>query len=160
MESSTKSPFYWLEKVWQSHFQAILIVCFLIWTSLLATTTLKVQHSCHPMIHWSGDLPIDCMERSGQKVSSTPKENSTTQTQPKYQNKTETSNYPKIPSKKSSDTHILAKINNNPDVTAGAIAIGVATSIALIASSPLAVVLGSGFVTWLAIRTVLSIGAH
>ncbi|BAY42372.1 hypothetical protein NIES2111_67950 (plasmid) [Nostoc sp. NIES-2111] len=155
MQLSIKSPLSWLDKILRLHFQAILLVCFLTWTSLLATTTLQVQHSCNPMIHWSGELPKKC-----QIISSTPKDDNTTHTQPKYPNQTETYNPPKSPSKEPSDTDILAKVKKHPDVTAGAIAIGVATSIALIASSPIAVVLGSGFVTWLAIRTVLSIGTN
>lgn len=159
MQFSTKSSLSWLDKILRLHFKAILLVCLLTWTVLLATTTLQVQHSCHPMIHWSGDLPIECLKKPSQILSSNIKQNKIIHTQPNSEHKHETSNLPKNPSKNPSDT-VLENLEKSPDLTAGTIAIGVATGMALIAGAPLAVIIGSGFVTWLAIRTVLSIGAN
>ncbi|AVH68450.1 hypothetical protein [Nostoc sp. 'Peltigera membranacea cyanobiont' N6] len=159
MQLSIKSPLSWLDKILRLHFQAIMLVCLLTWTSLLATTTLQVQHSCNPMIHWSGELPKECLKKPNQILSSNIRQDKIIQAQPNNEHKHETSNLPKNPSKNPPDT-VLGELEKYPDVTAGAIAIGVATGIALITSSPIALVLGSGFVTWLAIRTVLSIGAN
>lgn len=43
-----------------SKLKTILLVCLISFTSLLVRQTLQVQHSCNPMIHWSGDLPAEC----------------------------------------------------------------------------------------------------
>ncbi|WP_146033928.1 hypothetical protein [Nostoc cycadae] len=110
------------------------------------------------MIHWSGELPTKCLRHTSLIPSSQIKQDKVIPVQPDNEHKYETSNLPTDTSKNPSD--IIGKLEKYPDVTAGAIAIGVATSVALIASSPIAVVLGSGFVTWLAIRTVLSMGAN
>jgi hypothetical protein len=161
MQLSIKSPLSWLDKVLRLHFQAILLVCLLTWTVLLATITLQVQHSCDPMIH-SGELPKECLKKPSQILSANIKQNKTIPTQLQNEHKHETANISNIsnnPSEKPPDT-VLTTLEKHPDVTAGAIAIGVATSIALITSSPLALILGSGFVTWLAIRTVLSMGSN
>jgi hypothetical protein len=40
--------------------ETILVICFLLSTPFLVIETLHVQHSCHPMIHWSGNLPAEC----------------------------------------------------------------------------------------------------
>ncbi len=159
MQFSIKSPLSWLDKILRSHFKAILLVCLLTWTVLLVTTTLQVQHSCNPMIHWSGDLPKECLKKPNQILSSNIKQNKIIQIQPNSQHKHETSNLLKNPSKNSPDT-VWENLEKSPDVTAGTIAIGAATGMALIGSAPIAVIIGVGFVTWLAIRTVLSIGSN
>lgn len=159
MQFSTKSPLSWLDKILRLHFKAILLVCLLTWTVLLTTTTLQVQHSCNPMIHWSGDLPKECLKKPSKILSSNIKQNKIIPTQPNSQHKHETSNFPKKLSKNPPDT-VLEKLEKYPDVAAGTIAIGVATGMALITSAPIAVIIGAGFVTWLAIRKVLSIGAN
>ena len=43
-----------------SKLKTILLVCLIISTSLLVRQTLQIQHSCNPMIHWSGELPLEC----------------------------------------------------------------------------------------------------
>lgn len=43
-----------------SKFSSILAICLITFTSLLARQTLEIQHSCNPMIHWSGELPTEC----------------------------------------------------------------------------------------------------
>jgi hypothetical protein len=47
----------------QRRFQPLLLLCFLIWTPLLITETLQVQHSCYPMIHWTGEFPPECRSK-------------------------------------------------------------------------------------------------
>ena len=42
-----------------SKLKTILLVCLIGFTSLLVRQTLKIQHSCHPMLH-SGTLPTEC----------------------------------------------------------------------------------------------------
>ncbi|WP_414530765.1 hypothetical protein [Nodularia chucula] len=111
------------------------------------------------MIHWSGDLPKECLKKPNQILSSNIKQNKIIQIQPNSQHKHETSNLLKNPSKNSPDT-VWENLEKSPDVTAGTIAIGAATGMALIGSAPIAVIIGVGFVTWLAIRTVLSIGSN
>ena len=43
-----------------SKLKTILLVCLISFTSLLIRQTLQIQHSCNPMIHWSGELPKEC----------------------------------------------------------------------------------------------------
>lgn len=43
-----------------SKLKTILLVSLISFTSLLVRQTLQVQHSCNPMIHWSGELPAKC----------------------------------------------------------------------------------------------------
>lgn len=43
-----------------SKLKTILLVSLISFTSLLVRQTLQVQHSCNPMIHWSGELPAEC----------------------------------------------------------------------------------------------------
>ena len=43
-----------------SKIKTILLVSLISFTSLLVRQTLQVQHSCNPMIHWSGELPVEC----------------------------------------------------------------------------------------------------
>ena len=43
-----------------SKYKTIFLVCLISLTSLLVRQTLQVQHSCNPMIHWSGELPPEC----------------------------------------------------------------------------------------------------
>ncbi|MBN3897928.1 MAG: hypothetical protein HWQ41_22460 [Nostoc sp. NOS(2021)] len=54
-------------------FQTIVAVCFLLWTLLLVIETLQVQHSCHPMIHWSGTLRAECQPKLLQPNSNSSK---------------------------------------------------------------------------------------
>ena len=50
-----------------SKYKTIFLVCLISFTSLLVGQTLQVQHSCNPMIHWSGELPVKC--QSAGKIS-------------------------------------------------------------------------------------------
>ena len=43
-----------------SKLKTILLVSLISFTSLLVRQTLQIQHSCNPMIHWSGELPAEC----------------------------------------------------------------------------------------------------
>lgn len=66
--------FFGLIDLWLRYrFQTILIVCFLLWTPLLVIETLQIQHSCYPMIHWSGTLPVECQPKALQLNSSSSK---------------------------------------------------------------------------------------
>lgn len=48
-------------------FPIILTVIFLIWTPFLIGTTLKIQHSCNPMISFGEEfLPEECREEETQ----------------------------------------------------------------------------------------------
>jgi hypothetical protein len=49
----------WQKKWNRRRFSVILVVCFLIWTPLLITETLQIQHSCYPMVPVS-KLPAEC----------------------------------------------------------------------------------------------------
>ena len=51
----------WKSQLTMSKLKTILLVCLIGFTSLLVRQTLQVQHSCNPMIHWSGELPSECM---------------------------------------------------------------------------------------------------
>ena len=64
-----------------SKFKTILTVCLIIFTSLLVTKTLQIQHSCNPMIHWSGEFPVKCQiankdnfDSPNQEISPLPKQ--------------------------------------------------------------------------------------
>jgi hypothetical protein len=61
MQTNFKQYQTFLLNKWNSRrFSAALIVCFVIWTPLLVTETLQIQHSCHPMINFLGKLPTEC----------------------------------------------------------------------------------------------------
>ena len=49
-----------LSRLTTSKLKTILLVFLISFTSLLVRQTLQIQHSCNPMIHWSGDLPAEC----------------------------------------------------------------------------------------------------
>ncbi|MBE9001466.1 hypothetical protein IQ274_25435 [Nostoc sp. LEGE 12447] len=152
-------------------FQTILVVCFLLWTPLLVIETLQIQHSCHPMIHWSGTLPAECQPKALQLNSSSSKKPKTRRDRSQEQKqiaKSDRSPSPKpsstpqrqIPSisppSQSPETEDVLKIaKEHSDITGGVIGIGVASFMAVIGGVPLAVAVGIGAVVWLAIKTVL-----
>ena len=49
-----------ITKQFTNNLKTILLVCSIAFTSLLFRQTLQIQHSCNPMIHWSGELPTEC----------------------------------------------------------------------------------------------------
>jgi hypothetical protein len=59
MQSSSNfsKPWIYTSKQW---FQALLIVGFLLWTSILTIETVNVQNSCHPMFDWDRKLAESC----------------------------------------------------------------------------------------------------
>jgi hypothetical protein len=127
----------WLEK-WINHrFQAILLICFLLWTPILVAETLQVQNSCYPMINWSNNSLPEC----GQKKD----DNShTKEVKDGDQNKDN-----KI-------QELIDSIKKHPDLTGVSIGMGFAT-VATIANAPLVVAAGISIALWLAIRTALSL---
>jgi hypothetical protein len=156
-------------------FQTILVVCFLIWTPLLVIETLQIQHSCHPMIYWSGTLPAECQPKLLQFNSSSSKKPETRRDRSQEQKqiaKSDRSSSPKpssIPQPQTPDEslppqptekrnpieNLINEAKEHPDITGGVIAIGVAGSVAVVAAVPLAVAVGIGAVVWFAIRTML-----
>ncbi len=50
---------------------------------------------------------------------------------------------------------VIKTAKDNPDITGGVIAIGVASTVAVVASAPLVLAVGIGAAVWFAIRTVL-----
>ena len=53
-----------------SKLKTILLVCLISFTSLLVRQTLQIQHSCNPMIHWSGELPSECQVATTDNLNS------------------------------------------------------------------------------------------
>lgn len=153
-------------------FQTVLVVCFLVWTPLLVIETLQIQHSCHPMIHWSGTLPKECQPKGLQLNSSSFKKPETRRDRSQEQKQIAKSDRrsplpkpsatpqpqtpgisppPKLPERED----VLKMVKEHPDITGGVIGIGVASLVAVIGGVPLAVAVGIGAVVWLAIQTVL-----
>jgi len=128
----------WLEK-WINHrFQAILLICFLLWTPILVAETLQVQNSCYPMINWSNNSRPECVSRNEGNNGSRKESNNGGQNDV---NKIE---------------ELLDSIKQHPDLTGVSIGIGFAT-VATIANAPLVVAAGISIALWLAIRTALSL---
>jgi hypothetical protein len=59
MQSSSNffKPWIHTSKQW---FQVLLVVGFLLWTSILTVETVNVQNSCHPMFNWDRKLAESC----------------------------------------------------------------------------------------------------
>lgn len=57
-----------LSKLTMSKFSSILAICLITFTSFLVIKTLKIQHSCHPMLY-SGELPSQCQIASNHSTS-------------------------------------------------------------------------------------------
>lgn len=156
-------------------FQTILVVCFLLWTPFLVAETLQVQHSCHPMIHRSGTLPDECQAKLAQTDSPPAKKAEPLRDRSQEPNKiarSERSPSPKPSSPPQPPTsnespppqqtekpkpieEVVKIAKDNPDITGGVIAIGVAGTVAVVASAPLILAVGIGAAVWFAIRTVL-----
>jgi len=165
-------------------FQTILVCIFLLWTPLLVIETLQIQHSCHPMIHWSGTLPAECQPKGLQLNSSSFKKPETRRDRSQVQKqiaKSDTSPSPKPSVNPKSDesppppplekSHAVEDAINAankaagdainaakdyPDITSSFAAIGVASAVAaVVTTAPLAVVVGIGAAVWFAIRAVL-----
>lgn len=150
-------------------FQTILVVCFLLWTPLLVIETLQIQHSCHPMIHWSGTLPAECQPKALPFNSSSSKKPETRRDRPQEQKqiaKSDRSPSPQPsptlqrqtpgispPSQSPEIEDVLKIVKEHPDITGGVIGIGVATLVAIIGGVPLAAAVVVGAAVWLAIQT-------
>ncbi|MBD2541471.1 hypothetical protein [Coleofasciculus sp. FACHB-SPT36] len=147
-------------------FQTILVVCFLLWTPFLVAETLQVQHSCHPMIYKPGTLPAECQPKPPQpKPLSTSQEKKqiagsdrspspTPSLTPQPQTSDE-SPPPQQTEKPNPIEEVIKTAKEHPDLTGGVIAIGVAGTVAVVASAPLILAAGIGAAVWFAIRTVL-----
>ena len=53
-----------------SKLKTILLVCLISFTTLLVRQTLHIQHSCNPMIHWSGELLTECQVATTDNLNS------------------------------------------------------------------------------------------
>lgn len=156
-------------------FQTILVVCFLVWTPFLVAKTLQVQHSCHPMIHGSSPLPAECQPKVSQTNSSSSKKPERLRDRSPEQKQIADSDHspsptpsptPKLqisdnfpPPQKTKKPNAIEEViktaKDHPDITGGVIAIGVAGTVAAVASAPLILAAGIGAAVWFAIRTVL-----
>ena len=137
-----------------SKLKTIVLVSLISFTSLLVRQTLQVQHSCNPMIHWSGELPAECqvVVENGldnfNDFSSPTKPESETPKQPQIIQKTEVYGPPNISSELSKPDTPAEVVHQNSDlvgVGAGAAAGSVVAGVAMGAFSmtpPGAVLIG------------------
>lgn len=58
-----------LSKFTMSKFSSVLAICLIIFSTVLVTKTLEIQHSCNPMIY-SGELSTECQVVSSNLDSS------------------------------------------------------------------------------------------
>lgn len=123
-----KSQDVWKEKWNRYRFQAILVLCFLVWTPLLITETLQIQHSCHPMILFSNKLPEQCQQSL-------------------------ISNNPFSEQLKSNQPTDLLPTPNHSNLDAGTIGIAVGTTAAIL-GAPITVAAGISLLVWLAVKTL------
>lgn len=181
MKSLTQIPKNLLSNWFSNPFQAILIVFFLVWTPLLVAGTLQVQHSCHPMINWSNTLPAECnssQSKFNEKDKSLVAHRPETE-KPKKQQKSDSSKEQKsiaqlpkpspTPTPQTPDTSSTKQPNqiektielakDNPEITGAIVGIGIAATLAIVASAPLVVCVGFGLLTsaavWYGVQTVL-----
>ena len=153
MEVITKFYQPWLEK-WRNHrFQAILLICFFLWTPLLVVETLQVQNSCHPMIDWSKELPPECQSKQPKQLKVV---NKPVITETKVSSPAKKPDWVQKPSEKTPPPGEEQPNKPNPDITGASIGIAFATG-AAIANAPLVVTVGIGIALWLALRTALSL---
>lgn len=161
--------------IYRLSLQAVLLVCFLLSTSVLIQKTEQIQHSCQPMIQWTDKLPPACTKPDSEKscVSNSdcpkqppPPSNLSATTKQKNHQTNSNVALPPHPNDLSATTGQKKLLDESkcchkpkpsiiPDVigiTAGAVA---ATGLAVV-GTPVAAVLGGGFAIWLAVRTVLS----
>jgi outer membrane biosynthesis protein TonB len=127
------------------------------------------------MIHWSGTLPAECQPKLSQTNSSSSKKAEPLRDRSQEEKQIAGSEHspspkpsptpkPKIPdespppqqAEKPNPIEDVIKIaKDHPDLTGGVIAIGVAGTVAVVASAPLILAAGIGAAVWFAIRTVL-----
>jgi hypothetical protein len=127
------------------------------------------------MIHRSGTLPDECQAKVSQTNSSSSKKTETQRD--RSQEEKQIARSDRTPSPKPSSTpqppiseespppqqtekpkpieEVVKIAKDNPDITGGVIAIGVAGTVAVVASAPLILAVGIGAAVWFAIRTVL-----
>ena len=128
-------PKFWSERWSRYRFRAILIGCFFLWTPLLVTETLQVQHSCHPMILFSRKLPVECQQSGWTSSWFQPSDPSPTLQKPNTS----------LPSRSPNQ--------GQGDLIAGTAGIAGATALA-IGGAPVTLAVGVGILLWLAVRTI------
>lgn len=129
------------------HFQPFLLLCFLIWTPLLITETLQVQHSCYPMIHWTGEFSSECRP----KYKPQPIEPQYSRAKPAIPKTGTNSSSPSS----SSVHHSEGSSSNVGDIAGGIVGMTGAT-VAAIAGAPVAAVVGIGIALWFFFRSTMS----
>ncbi|WP_373480247.1 hypothetical protein [Geminocystis sp.] len=125
-----------------------LILLFLIWTPLLINSTLKIQHSCYPLIQVS-QLPDICYNPP--LITDKDGTSSTTNDNGKVTGLSNNTNGDKItPEKKS----LIDIAKENPELVAGTAAIIVGAGLA-IAGAPLLLVAGIGAGSYFVIKSIV-----
>lgn len=128
-------------------FQPFILLCFLIWTPLLITETLQVQHSCYPMIHWTGEFSPECRS----KYKPQPTEAKYSKANPAIPPTRTSYSSPSS----SSVQHSGSSSSNVGDIAGGIVGMAGATG-AAIAGAPVAAVVGIGIALWFFIRSIMS----
>ncbi len=108
---------------------------FLVWTLLLGITTLSIQHSSSPMLHWESVARQEHCQPNGTDTKC-----------------------PNPPPDKGGGSDPKHDPNSNPDVIG--IVAGVATVVGLVMlapATPVALIAGVGMMTWFFVRSILSI---
>lgn len=114
-----------------------LILLFLLWTPLLVVTTLKVQHSCQPMIKVN-HLPTNCYQK-------------TDLIDKKHNEKIVPPPVKPDPNPKKS---LIDSVKEHPELFAGTVAIITGVGLA-IASAPVLVIAGIGLSTYFITQNIL-----
>jgi hypothetical protein len=142
MQSSSNffKPWIYISRQW---FQSLLLVGFLLWTSILTIETTNVQNSCHPMFDWDRKLTESCPPIS-KTVTKPIKSVSETVTKPVVNRCPEPC--PVQDPKPKFDT-----------TTVSVAAAGVAATIATIAGAPVFVTVGIMIVVGLMAKSVLAL---
>ena len=161
-----------------SKFRSIITVCVITFTSVLVTKTWQIQHSCDPMIHWSGEFPAECQiatkdnfnsrdrEKSPQNISKPQPNNIARDSQASTAPDSQAS--PSERSKNNTDSEstnqsnpVIKFVNEHTDDIVGGVA-GIAGGVGTVAAAsataafsvPVAGAVLIGLGIWLAIRSI------
>lgn len=141
MQSTSNSPKSWID-LSKQQIQALLLIVFLRWTSLLIAETVNVQNSCTPMINWDRQLATSCSQNQKKK--------------PKTESSKESQHASKLKRKTEAKTK-STKSTQFDSSTIGIVSGGVAAAIATIAGAPVFVTVGIMIVVGLMVKSVLTL---
>lgn len=136
-----KQRFRQMYRIYRLSIQTVLLLCFLLLTFALIQETWQSQHSCQPMIEWSGELPSACLTKSS---SPQPYKSDPSYPKPK----------PPLPCKSVPNCISEEPPLPPPDVIGIAAGTVAATGLVIV-GTPMAVAVVAGFTIWLALRTIL-----